>query len=305
MQGLELCELFYKEYGEPMLRQFPDLLPYLAAGIMGCGSECLGYDDDISQDHDFEPGFCVFLPGEDLITSQDAFQLERAYAKLPNEFMGYRVNKISKYGVIRIEDFLRQRIGGYPLPPHAGLYIDDQYFLEVTSGKLFMDNLGTLTKIRQDLVYLPEDIRLKKLVGNLILMHQAGQYNYERCISRGETGAAQLSLHEFVKAAMHCFFLLQKRYMPYYKWSFRALRDSGVPENICTGLESLISTGNTEHERMQKLITIRMISDAVVYDLIAQGLSKNPTNYLDVQAQIVNEHIKDHNIRNMHLMCAV
>lgn len=305
MQGLELCELFYKEHGEQMLRQFPDVLPYLAAGVVGGGSECLGYDDSLSQDHDFEPGFCIFLPGEDLVTAQDAFQLERAYAKLPNEFMGYRINKISKYGVIRIEDFLRQRIGGYPLPLNASLYIDDQYFLEVTSGKLFMDNLGTLTQIRQDLAHLPEDVRLKKLVGNLIVMHQAGQYNYERCIARGDTGAAQLSLHEFVKAAMHCIFLLKKRYMPYYKWSFRALRECGVPENICTGLESLISAGNTDNEYMHKLITIRMISDFIVYDLIVQGLSKNPTNCMDIQAQIVNERIKDNNIRNMHLMCAV
>ena len=73
MKGLELCEKFYEEHGEQMLRQFPDLLPYLAVGVIGSGSECLGYDDDISQDHDFEPGFCIFLPGEDLVSVQDAF----------------------------------------------------------------------------------------------------------------------------------------------------------------------------------------------------------------------------------------
>lgn len=37
--------------------------------------------------------------------------------------------------------------------------------------------------------------------------------------------AAQLACVEFVNAAMKVNFLLQDRYMPYYKWSFRALRE--------------------------------------------------------------------------------
>lgn len=82
MKGLELSEQYYKTHGEQMLQQFPHLSPYLAVGLIGSGSECLRYDDKISQDHDFEPGFCIFLPEEDFISSRDAFQLERAYGEL-------------------------------------------------------------------------------------------------------------------------------------------------------------------------------------------------------------------------------
>ena len=54
MQGLELAKRYYEEVGRPMLeRDFPELLPRLAAGLVGEGSECLGFDDAISQDHDF------------------------------------------------------------------------------------------------------------------------------------------------------------------------------------------------------------------------------------------------------------
>ena len=54
MQGLELAKRYYEEVGRPMLeRDFPELLPRLAAGLVGDGSECLGFDDAISQDHDF------------------------------------------------------------------------------------------------------------------------------------------------------------------------------------------------------------------------------------------------------------
>ena len=81
MKGLEIAKAFYKEYGEPMLRdRFPSLIPYLAVGLMGRGSECFGFDDEVSRDHDFEPGFCIFLPGEDVVDRRTEFLLERAYA---------------------------------------------------------------------------------------------------------------------------------------------------------------------------------------------------------------------------------
>ena len=79
MKGLELSERFYRDHGEPMLREFPELLPLISAGLVGGGSECLGFDDELSRDHDFEAGFCIFIPDEDRIDSRSAFALERAY----------------------------------------------------------------------------------------------------------------------------------------------------------------------------------------------------------------------------------
>ena len=89
MNGLELSRAYYDAYGRGMLSaQFPELLPHLAAGLIGSGSECFGYDDAVSRDHDFEPGFCLFLPDESVVDRRTAFLLERAYASLPSEFMG-------------------------------------------------------------------------------------------------------------------------------------------------------------------------------------------------------------------------
>ena len=59
MKGLELARDYFERCGRPMLeRDFPELMPFLAAGLCGSGSECFGWDDEVSRDHDFEPGFC-------------------------------------------------------------------------------------------------------------------------------------------------------------------------------------------------------------------------------------------------------
>ena len=66
--GLEQARAFYEEYGRPMLRdKFPDDEGRIAVGLVGRGSECFGFDDQISQDHDFEPCFCLLLPGEEVV----------------------------------------------------------------------------------------------------------------------------------------------------------------------------------------------------------------------------------------------
>ena len=108
MKGLVLSREFYKEYGEPMLReQFPALMDKIAVGLVGSGSECFGFDDQISRDHDFEPGFCLFLPGEEQVDRTAAFALERAYEKLPKEYQGFTRNPIkpvggNRHGVLRL-----------------------------------------------------------------------------------------------------------------------------------------------------------------------------------------------------------
>ena len=80
MKGLELCEKFYNEYGAFMLRnEFPELEGIIAVGLCGSGSECFGYDDELSKDHDFEPGFCIFIPDESIIDDKTAFRLELQY----------------------------------------------------------------------------------------------------------------------------------------------------------------------------------------------------------------------------------
>jgi hypothetical protein len=314
MKGLELAEKFYKEFGESMLNEsFSHMLPYIAVGLMGSGSECYGYDDDISQDHDFEPGFCVFIPDENIVDSKSAFELERAYSKLPKEFMGFKRATVSpvggnRHGVIRIGDFIEAKTGSRNGDLSVGQWFSvPEYSLsEAVNGAVFSDNYGELTAVREKLKYFPEDIRLKKLAGNLLLMAQSGQYNYNRCISRGETAAAQLALFEFVKSAINVFFLINKKYMPYYKWCFRSLRELNEECLLFSDkLEFLISEGNESNLAVKKNEIIDEICIAISEELKNQNLILFPSSNMEEQAYIVNNNIYDNQIRNMHILSAV
>ncbi len=313
MKGLELAERFYKEYGEKMIDDnFSHLKQYLATGLCGSGSECMGFDDSLSRDHDFEPGFCIFLPDESLVSAKDEFLLERAYAKLPKEFLGFKRNPLNpvggnRHGVIRINRFFEDKTGDKngELTTRGWLSISEQFLLEATNGKVFLDNLGLLTTIRQRLSYLPEDVRLKKLAGNLLIMAQSGQYNYERCIKRGESGAAQLAIAEFVQAALKVIFLLNKKYIPYYKWVFRGLRELETLSFLHDDLEYLISSGNSETEWNLKTKLIEKISSSITDELQRQELTSASSANPEAHAYSVNDKIKDPQIRNLHIMYAV
>ena len=66
MKGLEISEKFFYEYGLPMIeKEFSEYKDRIAAGLVGHGSECFGFDDEISTDHDFEPGFSLWITAED------------------------------------------------------------------------------------------------------------------------------------------------------------------------------------------------------------------------------------------------
>ncbi len=311
MKGLELSRRFFEAYGMPMLReQFAALLPHLAAGLLGSGSECFGFDDAVSRDHDFEPGFCIFLPGEDVVDRRAGFQLERAYAKLPREFEGVSRPMLlpvggARRGVLRTGEFFTEKVGAPDGALTLGqwLSLPEQALAEATNGEVYFDNAGELSAIRERLAYFPEDVRLKRLAGHLLLMAQSGQYNYVRCLAHGEPAAAQMAVGEFVKSALSAVFLLNRRYQPYYKWSFRALRGLPLLSELAAPLEALLTTDNAAPA--EKSDTIERVAAAVIDALQAQDLTQAVCGDLEKHAYSVNDRVSDGDLRNAHVLAAV
>ena len=297
MQGLELCHSFFEDYGIELLSGFPEIKDLLACGLMGEGSECFGFDDELSQDHDFEPGFCIFLPGEELVDRRSAFQLERAYAALPRTYQGFQRLQVdpmggSRHGVIRLQDFLLHHIGS----PDGNLSLGQWLTLpgfrlaQVCNGEVWHGPSGFLTRTRERLSQMPEDVHLKRLAGNLVLMEQSGLYNHPRCLERGETGSARLAMSRFVEHALEVCFLIERRYPPFYKWAFKALRQLPHLGCLAIGLERLLEDDGD--------------LDALdnVVETILGALDASPADSLTEVAMNLNQRIGDGTIRNMDIL---
>ena len=313
MRGLELSKRYYETYGKDMLeKEFPEVLPFLAVGLVGSGSECLGFDDELSADHDYEVGFCLFLPDEEVVDRKTAFALERAYAKLPQEFEGITRDKMqpvggSRHGVFRTAEFYRERTGTdtYPLTTEDWFRIPSYALREATDGEVFVDHYGAFTAIREGLLQMPEDVRRKKLAGHLLLMAQAGQYNYPRIVARGEEAAAQMAVFEFVKHTQEAVFLLNRQYLPYYKWGFRAMRELPCLADLEFPLYTLMSTDNEAEMARGKAEMIEEVSVQVIDELHRQELTEATCHDLEKHAYSVNDGIGDNDVRTRHILYAV
>lgn len=311
VRGLELSELFYNEYGRTMIAEkFPEYEHLIAVGVVGEGSDCFGYDDEISRDHDYEAGFCLWIP--DALEHELEFKLSRAYAKLPEEFHGTVRARQSLWGrnrrgVMLTGEFYSRFTGrhGVPETPMEWLHTPEYSLACAVNGRVFRDDLGEFSSVREELAGgYPEDVRLKKIAARAALMAQSGQYNYERCLKHGEAGAARMALYEFVQNGISMIFLLNHRYMPYYKWAFRAARELPRYSGLAAGLEMLLmdeaelihKTGRTIPEQ------IEAVSAGVIGALRDGKLTDGSWDYLEPHAYEVMERIRDGNLRNIHVM---
>ena len=288
-----------------MLReQFPDWEGRIAVGLVGRGSECFGYDDALSRDHDFEGGFCLWLTDED--DAAIGVALERAYRALPLERAAQRsLMAEQSRGVRRISDFYRRYLGtpGAPEDWRQWLYLPESALAEAANGAVWRDDLGVFTAVREKLLHgMPEDVRRKKLAARAVEMAQSGQYNYDRCLRHGEEGAAVLALADFVRAACGMIYLLNRRHMPYYKWMLRGMDELALLAELRGALDYLLTGENDAAGRQTKAGVVEDICAAVIRELKNQGLTEGEGDYLEGHAFQIMAHIERREIRALHIM---
>ncbi len=282
--GMELCMAFYEEYGIPMIRKkFPEYEQMIAVGLVGEGSECFGFDDQVSRDHDFGPGFCMWLT--DPVYDEIGEELQKAYEELPATYMGitrFTTLKAQKrVGVFRIGDFYESLIGlrDVPTTQNQWLFLDDYRLATAVNGRVFRDDLGEFTRIRRGIkAYYPEDVRIKKIAREAALMAQSGQYNYSRMSGRGEKVTAAIALSEFMKHTMAMVYLLNRTYAPFYKWMHKGMEHLRVLPEIRDILNALVDFPAGD-ERIPQ--TIEIIVALIIAEMKKQGLTSGEDNYLD------------------------
>ncbi len=290
MKGLALSRQLYEEVFRPVLaEEFPDREGRIAVGLAGPGSECFGFDDEISQDHDFAPRLCLWLTEEDYAAFGEA--LQKRYEELTAHIPGISAHARDRSGVISIPEFYR-RFTGCPGAPEGSLYwlrVADHYLATAVNGEVFRDDLGAFTAVREKLLgFYPLDVMRKKLAARLYVMGQAGQYNYPRCARRSDEVAMSLALNEFLRAALQAIFLLNGRYAPFYKWLYRAAEELPRLQGPVRDLRALLLC--PEPERQDR---IEAVCAALQEELWLRGLSGSEDDFMVNQAFSVASEIRD------------
>ncbi|MBQ0042971.1 MAG: DUF4125 family protein [Lachnospiraceae bacterium] len=280
--GLELSRKYYEAFGKPVLeKNFAYLWEHIAVGMAGEGSECLGFDDENSVDHDFGPGFVIWVDAE--VSEEDIVKLQRAYSLLPREFMGLKrletKEGAGRVGVIRISDFLKKATGFDHFPQGITEWQEtvDENLILFVNGVVFEDRADIISTLRYRLEKeQPYYVYFMKLAVTLEKMAKYGQYSYARAVKRGDKVAAFMAKAEFIKAAMQAMHIIAHKYAPYQKWLRKSL-DSIREFQEASKLIDLLTESVEERENQE---LIEKICKAIKQSIEKRGLAFCEDNYL-------------------------
>jgi len=267
ISGLELCRRYYASVGAPMLAEaFPDDVDKIAVGMAGEGSDCFGFDDALSRDHDWGPGFALWV--SDQVYDRIGPALQEAYDRLPKTFLGYTravtAQGADRVGVCRIRDFFA-RLADHPAA--------------AVNGAVFRDDEGAFSSIRSYLNRGYERPQLLRRIAQAVtLFGQGAQYNYPRMMARGERGGALLALAEGIRQALIAAHLLAGKYPPHDKWLFRSAENLPGFAGFSTLCEEAISGG----EKCDSLV--EQIAGKLLSEMKKQGISTGEDLYLPSHA---------------------
>lgn len=254
INGLELSKNFFLDIAKPILeRHYPDL--EYSAGLIGYGSDVLGYDDEVSADHMWGPRFYLFLKPEDAARGQRIMDIFSE--SLPYIYRGYSVNfsepdpndngvrhakfidsgKVNPLIFIQtFEEFLTERIGTADLSgirPLDWLAFSEHRLLSLVSGTMFVDSLKVMDRLKP-LKFYPPDVKAYLIASewNIIASEQAF---VRRCGDCGDEIGSVIICARIAERLMRLCFLYNNTYAPYSKWfgtAFNRLPPGLLPAGI-------------------------------------------------------------------------
>lgn len=317
---LHICKQFYEIYGAKMIHEeFPEYEARIAVGLVGEGSECFGYDDVISRDHDFALGFCLWLTEEDYRSIGGLLQksYEQLLVDFGNQFLyengmeapANSVNKLlsQRRGVSSVREFYENLLGvkvqktqegGYILPD-SWRQISEEKLAAATNGMVFRDDAGAFTKIRESLLeYYPTKVWMMRLAEKLHGFAQTAQTNYARMMARQDYVTASLCVTKGMQYTMEIIYLLNQKYAPYYKWMRKGMQSLSLIDNVAPILDRIAVIPNqaaawegraySAYETNYKDEIVSCFEDIAEYllmELKMQGVVKGTDTFLDVYAQ--------------------
>jgi len=261
VNGVDLCEGFYREVIAPILAQSFPSLRYSVARI-GDGSDVLGYDTEMSADHGWGPSGILFLQPPDLETL--GRQVSEILAdRLPLTYRGYPTRYVQNaegsllfeqgdagtgrhnVTVTSPERFFEEYVGwnvAAPMDAADWLSIPEQKLLAVTSGAAYHDGIA-LQALRDRLSYYPRDVWLYLLSAG---WNRIGQEEHlmGRAGSAGDELGSAIIGSRLARDLMRLCFLIERRYAPYAKWFGSAFRSLACGPTLGPVLLRVVTAGD-------------------------------------------------------------
>src|SRR5580700_6294152 len=226
--GLQLAREFYATVVRPLLEEQFSQLPY-AAALLGPGSEVGGFDSPRSTDHDWGPRLQIFLPDNDAHGHASAFTAMLA-SRLPESFRGYPVAfpvtrepggpARHRVQVTGLGTWLTSHLGFDPR--HAVTLLDwlatpAQRLAEFTTGEVFHDGPGELSRARETMAWYPHDVWLYLLACQWQRIGQEEAFP-GRCAEAGDDLGSAIVTARLARDLMRLCLLMHRRYPPYSEW---------------------------------------------------------------------------------------
>jgi hypothetical protein len=236
--GLHLSRTYFREVVEPIVDSAVPGLHYGAA-LIGPGSEVLGFDTEMSPDHDFGPRVLLFLSPEARPAVAAALEsaLPPTFGGFPTRFVlthdpaGAAVHRVV---LTDVPSWSRGHFGrdltSAPLRALDWLGLPWQLLAEATAGAVFRDDDGALAAMRTTLAWYSDDLWRYVLAGQWLRISQEEPFVGRTGIVGDDLGSAVLAAR-LVRDVMRLALLQERRWPPYAKWlgsAFARLPDSGT-----------------------------------------------------------------------------
>lgn len=319
--NLERSRMFYETYGKEMIHtKFPEYEESIAVGLVGEGSDCFGFDDAISMDHDYEVGFCMWLSEKDYEKIGDKLQAE--YEKLVHDYVKADSQDLflhNRRGVFSINGFYDNLLGtaldyeetakgeessGYyeQQMPNFWERMEEQQLAAAVNGEVFFDGAGIFSTIRKQLTdYYPEMVWRKKLAQSLHDFSQYAQSNYPRMMARKDIVTSRLCVIKAIETTMDIVYLLRREYAPYYKWKKKGLEKMALRRDVFPLLQAILplleqaallpvqmqAWENVEYnaalvnEKDECVVVLEKIAASILQEMIRQGLTDGTDLFLE------------------------
>jgi hypothetical protein len=213
VSGLELSRQFYQESVRPVLDAAYPGLPHSAA-LLGRGSEVLGFDDEVSEDHDWQPRVLLFLREEDHSRHGEAIG-ETLRHGLPPRFRDHP----TAFKILTVRSYFLEQLDfdiDTEIEARDWLTFPEQRLRMLTAGAVHQDEVG-LQAVRDRIAYYPDDVWLYLLVAGWWRIHPEANL-LGRAGSVGDELGSALIGSRLVLDLMRLCFLMERQYAPYSKW---------------------------------------------------------------------------------------